>query len=110
MKWIDFGKTAKTDSQLKHDIPWVSGSSEEGLLIGLMNLIEIFSDLSRSTSASSDNREELNEQPSTSNQNQGVISEKPLTSSDSSIVNRRKKNFFIGIFKNCSRTMSKPNS
>ena len=107
MKWIDFGKTAKTDSPLKHDIPWVSGSSEEGLLTGLMNLIEIFSDLSRSTPASSDNREEINKQPSTSKQ--GVISEKPLTSNDSSIVHRRKKNFFIGIFKNCSRTMSKPN-
>lgn len=121
MKWIDFGKTAKTDSPLKHDIPWESGSSEEGLLIGLTNLIDIFSTLSESTTvasgkvAAASNKEPVvsSEVPTAINENQEVICEKPVASSDSSVVkiNRtRKKNFFIDMFKICSWTLSKPNS
>ena len=121
MKWIDFGKTAKTDSPLKHGIPWESGSSEEGLLIGLTNLIDIFSTLSESTTvasgkvAAASNKEPVvsSEVPTAINENQEVICEKPVASSDSSVVkiNRtRKKNFFIDMFKICSWTLSKPNS
>ena len=103
VKWIDFGKTAKTELPLKHDIPWESGSSEEGLLIGLTNLIDTFSSLASLTSTS--------QPPATSNESEKAIFEKPVTSSDTSIVkmNRtQKKNFFIDLFKICSRTMSKP--
>ena len=110
MKWIDFGKTAKTDSPLKHDIPWVSGSSEEGLLTGLRNLIEVFSSLANPTK-SSDHQAAITEQESASNENQEVRIEKPLTSNDERIVNRtRKKNFFLDMVKICSRTLSKPNN
>ena len=121
MKWIDFGKTAKTDLPLKHDVPWEPGSSEEGLLIGLTNLIDIFSTLSESTSvasgevAAASNQEpvESSEVPTAINENQEVISEKPVATSESSVVKinpTRKKNFFIDMFKICSRTLSKPNS
>lgn len=110
MKWIDFGKTAKTESPLKHDIPWVSGSSEEGLLTGLRNLIEVFSSLANPTK-SSDHQAAITEQASASNENQEVRIEKPLTSNDERIVNRtRKKNFFLDMVKICSRTLSKPNN
>ena len=100
VKWIDFGKTVKTESPLKHNIPWEPGSSEEGLLTGFINLIEIFSTLA----------EQAMIQPRTSNDCKITNSEKPMTSSDASVakINQtQKKNFFIDFFKICSRTLSK---
>lgn len=42
---IDFGKTKRRDVEIKHDVPWVGGANslEDGYLIGLDNLIRIFS-------------------------------------------------------------------
>ena len=126
MKWIDFGKTAKTERPLKHDIPWVSGSSEEGLLTGIRNLIDIFFSLSESTAAASiDLSAATSDSQIASNENKDVTSEKPVASNDTRVVKRsgeqaaasndtkevikpRKKNFFIDMFKICSRTLSKP--
>lgn len=49
---IDFGKTTKLPEgkTLKHRIPWEEGNHEDGYLIGLDNLINIFEELSKTSS------------------------------------------------------------
>ncbi|EGD81434.1 hypothetical protein PTSG_02155 [Salpingoeca rosetta] len=43
---IDFGKTSKTDSPLKHDVRWTMGTREDGYLIGFDNLARMLRSLS----------------------------------------------------------------
>lgn len=44
---IDFGKTRKLPEGvlLKHDINWEEGSLEDGYLIGIQSLIDIFKEI-----------------------------------------------------------------
>ena len=44
---IDFGKTVPTpaDTRIDHATPWEVGNHEDGYLIGINNMIDIFADL-----------------------------------------------------------------
>ena len=42
---IDFGKTNPLSSPLDHRSPWIEGNHEDGYLLGLDNIIEIFETL-----------------------------------------------------------------
>ena len=42
---IDFGKTLKAQNEISHNKEWVEGNHEDGYLIGLHNLIDIFQSL-----------------------------------------------------------------
>ena len=46
LKMIDFGKTKKHSSKrISHNKKWTRGSNEDGFLIGLENLISVWSGL-----------------------------------------------------------------
>ena len=42
---IDFGKTRPTNLKLTHNDNWVEGNHEDGYLIGINNLINIFQEI-----------------------------------------------------------------
>merc|ERR1712173_251804 len=88
---IDFGKTvpAPNGITIDHKSPWEVGNHEDGYLIGVQNLINIFSDLAVELSAATTTSEHntLKTLKSPHHDSQSAISKDDLTNSNVRIDN-----------------------